>query len=384
MQILTSLLYLLLTLTMVSAAKSRFYYESISKKDFDYEQELLNDVEEDNCGYLQDTTILLTKTGIFADHVELNGINQVFTLDATYSECKAVVSGKHIWVRMKSSNENKKCQLYVPYNAINLLHPNSDKYPHVEKQLFVNTFGTYSFCEDIKSEEEEVKLTPAQEEVLTVNYVENIMTPAEVEQIEELEEDDKKALIDEISKSVHIPQMVEEIDGLSLEGQETLKKYVIEHTPVDKLEEIEKNPTFKLEVNKLIESHPELQEPVKLEAVFEQKEEVTVIASDDQKYLSPSQIDENATACNDKQIERVVSLYNALATTQKIKSIKVYEQNVAECIVGHDETQFKAVLKFNEIPCLFDVVLDKKNYVAKLTESLAIGLQSCHSKPLFK
>ena len=406
MQTSTIILSLLLA-TALATEKPSFASDAAIQKDLDFEKNALDSVSENNCGELHFKTLILKSSRILQEQKEFEEMNKVFSILTDKSECRAIVSGEQIWVRITSSHNGRECQLYVPYNAINLFSPDNDKYPHIAIDMFLNTFGSYSRCYDIESKDNKDKLDVAEEEVLIMGYLTNIMRGEDVEDIPNISDSDKEAIVNEIENSDSVIETVEEIEGLSQNGQEALKEYIIDNIPENVTNKIIKQPQFINEVNKLVESHPELaanrskyhqtnnkehvldlDEEVLDEDLLpnlfnDEKEENAHTANKDKKYLNPLQINESATYCDDAQIKRVISLHNAMATGREMKPIQIYTQNVKECIVGHDNGQFKAVLHFNENPCLFDIVLDKKMNKATLIESTGISLTACHKKALF-
>ena len=94
------------------------------------------------------------------------------------------------------------------------------------------------------------------------------------------------------------------------------------------------------------------------------------------KYLSVEQMS-FSNYCDDSQIEMTLSLHNVLATNGKLKKLKIYKQNIVECIIGRDNRQYKAVIKINNNPCLLNVIVDPDMGEAELIESASVELQAC-------
>ena len=370
---------ILATITVGNAAANQTLYN----KQIDFEKAALDSVIENNCGELHFKALELKTSDLVDSNNQFKGIMQTIPDDAKKSDCRAIVSGEQIWVRITSINEeeNKDCQVYIPFNAINLFNNDDNKYPHLAEDMLINNLGSFSKCVDIK--EESVKLNEAEEDVLAINYLNNLAELHDIMNNKKLNSDDKNALIKEITENNEIKSAVEEIDGLSDEGKEELKEMAHEHIPAEKLNNIVENSRFKLEVNKVEKKYPKITVSNLDDSDNEQNHEKLQNINEKENYLSPSQIDDNASYCNETQIKRVVSLYKALATAGKLKTIQIWEQNIVECIIGHENHHLKAVLKFNDAPCLFDIKLDRENE-AKLIESPGIGLEACHKKPLFK
>ena len=385
-----SAILLLSLLSITAMTDIRIPIENIRlQRAFEFEDYLLEIEPKNNCGYLHQKTLSLKNEDSFKHHEDYEKMTEVFGEDKNLSDCRAIVSGQEIWVRIVAIKDNKKCKLYVPYNAINLFNEDSEEYPHVNQDMFETTFGSYTKCEDIEEEKEEnnpKKLTEAETAVLTSNYINFNLTPIEIENNIDLSDSDKEALIHEIIQEPTMHKVVKDIKGLSEEGQEALEEYVIEQIPENKISQALENPLFKTEVRKVKEAHPELddKEPYGLDELFAEHQEEKAPVDENFRYLQPAQINELAAYCNESQIRRVVGLYKALATNGQLKTVQIWEQNVVECISGHDNRQFKAVLKFNDTSCLFDVVLDVNVHSATLMESPAIELMPCQKKPLFK
>lgn len=367
--------------TLLTTLTALIAFSNAANGELDYERTLLNNVSDGNCGLLQEIATIQyhDKLQNKREYKEMVGIFG----DSSEIKCRAITSNELIWIRLTDSKDNKICTIYIPLITLNLFSLDADT-PRIDMDKIKITHKDYNICEYYTDMEYIFNKAEAdaEDEYLAVNYINLKLTPSEVEEIP-LSPEDKDAIIDDITKGSLINRL-DDIENLSQEGQDQIKGFVETKKNVKMFEKLKKNPEVQAAIRRLIKKLPGMKNDVSngLQAsnngVEEQANAQTEKEFDsNMKYLSLEQIGDYGSYCDDAQKARTLSLFNALATIGKLKTIQVWHQNIVECIVGHNETQFKAVITIHSTSCLFNVMVDKKLGKIDLIKSSGINLTTC-------
>ena len=82
--------------------------------------------------------------------------------------------------------------------------------------------------------------------------------------------------------------------------------------------------------------------------------------------------------CDEEQKQRLISLFNVLATREEIRSLKLYSQNIIECTVTHEKEQiFEAVVEINDDKCFLELSVDQTTQKLGLTQIQTNELHRC-------
>lgn len=82
--------------------------------------------------------------------------------------------------------------------------------------------------------------------------------------------------------------------------------------------------------------------------------------------------------CNEEQKQRLISLFNVLATREEIRSLKLYSQNIVECTVTHEKEQiFEAVIEINDDKCFLELSVNPTTQKLGFTQIQSNELQRC-------
>lgn len=364
---------LLITSTIATNKLSRFF-DAPAPQDLIYENLLIDSIEENNCGDLFDKAFVQFKK------LKLREEFMYFVPEKVERrDCRALAQKDTIWVRFKSYLQKSVCTVLIPLNTVALFHDDSEDYPHLHKK-FVASALKHNKCVENKKEEtfEKSIFTNEEVELLTAEYVNNVLTLEKVNELS-IPKADKKILNDYITEeNGDMVNSVKKIEDLNEETELALIEALFSDIPEEQAKEILKKPDMQAELAKL---QAESSEHKGVQATLEESNETVAEEEDpNKKYLTPSQIGETATYCNESEFKRVVDLYNAMASIQIVKSIQVWTQNVAECVIGHDNKQVKAVIRINSVVCLFNLVIAPETNKAQLIKSETVGLTSCHEQ----
>ena len=88
--------------------------------------------------------------------------------------------------------------------------------------------------------------------------------------------------------------------------------------------------------------------------------------------------------CETADVQRVLSLYAAIVTNSHTAGVTLYQENITECVVGHEnDMTYQAVVEVNDVTCLFSLSHNRVEKTLHLVTDTSIDLPGCETISLF-
>lgn len=281
-------------------------------------------------------------------------------------ECQHVSEG-FTWINLQVTNEQTRCSVHVPLNLLNYERGDSEEHPLLNLHYAIEAIMEKdSICVDIESGHE-VIMYPSIEPV-TLEQEPIVIQMDTVYNPIEHKENNKEQINNVVSISIPADHPKTNLSNQEQKDEPayiqlpTIDAYYQEHPIMTQEQTVE----FNFDQNKISSSRvndfdeSELDKSVEFTNFLNKQNtnKEKKKSSNNNEFLSThEELLGGPRNCSQEEVGRVLELYAAMVTMEKMPGLVLYSENIVECTTQHERDQhYEAIIATNDEKCFFGVI----------------------------